>query len=125
MGALYDALVNLSSVHDAEILDGYRRYVALLEAVLPPEEIDAYAVHIQQAGEIRIVEEMTPAEIAGLPPAMRIGMISSVSKPLPAPQHSAPKLSSSMSRQLPSVSANPTRSCSWSGTSETAACRSS
>lgn len=72
MSSLYDVLVDLSPAHDTEMLDGYRRYVALLEAVVPPAAIDAYAAAIQQAGELRIFEEMTPAEIGSLPPEMRL-----------------------------------------------------
>lgn len=71
MSALYDVLVSLSPAHDQEMLDGYQRYATLLEAQVSPEQLDAYAAYIQQADEVRIFEEMTPAEIDSLPPAVR------------------------------------------------------
>lgn len=70
MGALYDALVSLSPVHDAEVLDGYRRYEDLLTTILTPEQLEIYADYIQQTDVIRIFEEMTPAELTALPPGM-------------------------------------------------------
>jgi hypothetical protein len=70
MGALYDALVNLSPVRDAEILDGYRRYESLLEDILTPEQMKIYADYIDQVDVIRIFEEMTPDELANLPPGV-------------------------------------------------------
>lgn len=71
MRDLYEVLVGLASANDQEMLDGYRRYVALLEGVLTPEEIDAYAAYIQQTGEIRIFEEMDMTERTALPPAVQ------------------------------------------------------
>jgi hypothetical protein len=70
MGTLYDALVHLSPAHDAEILDGYRRYEELLATILTPEQMDLYADYIQQTDVIRIFEEMTPDELANLPPGI-------------------------------------------------------
>jgi hypothetical protein len=70
MGTLYDALVSLSPAHDAEILDGYRRYESLLATILTPEQMDLYADYIQHTDVIRIFEEMTPAELANLPPGI-------------------------------------------------------
>jgi len=70
MGSLYNALQSLSRLQDAEVLDGYRRYEDLLLTTLTPEQIDTYATYIQQSGEVRIFEEMTPAEIAELPHGM-------------------------------------------------------
>ena len=67
MGSLFNALQNLSRLQDAEVLDGYRRYEALLLTTLTPDQVDTYATYIQQSGEVRIFEEMTPAEIADLP----------------------------------------------------------
>ncbi|MCC6167367.1 MAG: hypothetical protein IT329_09090 [Caldilineaceae bacterium] len=67
MGILYDTLVRLSPVHDAEMLEGYRRYETALNTVLTPEQIEAYAAYIGGTDEIRIFEEMTPAELASLP----------------------------------------------------------
>lgn len=68
MGILYDTLVRLSPVHDAEMLDGYRRYENLLAEVLTPDQMQAYANYIENTDEIRIFEEMSPAELASLPP---------------------------------------------------------
>ena len=68
MGILANTLVHLASAHDGEMLDGYNRYEALLTTVLTLEQLEAYADYIQQSGEIRIFEEMAPAEIAALPP---------------------------------------------------------
>jgi hypothetical protein len=70
MGALYDALESLSPVHDAEVLDGYHRYEALLETVLSPEQMFTYAGYILNTDQIRIFEEMTPEEVANLPAGM-------------------------------------------------------
>jgi len=70
MGALYDALESLSSVHDAEVLDGYRRYEALLATILSAEQLETYAGYLRQSDEIRIFEEMTPDELASLPPGI-------------------------------------------------------
>lgn len=70
MGVLYSALERLSPVHDAEVLDGYRRYEALLATILSPEQLAIYADYIEQTDEIRIFEEMTPEEIATLPQGM-------------------------------------------------------
>jgi hypothetical protein len=68
MGILYDTLVNLAPEHDAEMLEGYRRYESRLENILTPAQMEEYAAYIRQSGEIRIFEEMTPAERASLPP---------------------------------------------------------
>lgn len=70
MGALYDALVSLSPVQDVEVLDGYRRYESQLETILTPGQIVTYADYINQSGVVRILEEMTPEELAHLPPGM-------------------------------------------------------
>ena len=66
MATLYDALVGLSPVQDPELLDGYRRYEALLAALLRPEQLEIYAAYVRQSGTIRIFEEMTPDELAAL-----------------------------------------------------------
>lgn len=68
MGILYDTLVRLSPVHDAEMLEGYQRYENLLADVLTPDQMQAYANYIETTDEIRIFEEMTPDELANLPP---------------------------------------------------------
>lgn len=70
MGSLYEALVHLSHVHDDEILDGYRRYESVLSTILTPEQMETYAAHIQQTGVVRIFEDMTPDELAALPPGL-------------------------------------------------------
>lgn len=72
MSDLYDVLVGLAPAHDHEMLDGYRRYAALLETRLSPEQMDDYTAYVQQAGEIRIFEEMTPAEFGDLPPEIHV-----------------------------------------------------
>lgn len=71
MGALFNALVELSPAHDAELLDGYQRYEALIETILTPAQMEDYAASIRQAGEIRIFEELTPTELATLSPEER------------------------------------------------------
>jgi hypothetical protein len=66
MGILYDTLVALAPVHDAEMLEGYQRYESLLGTILTSEQMAAYAAYIRQAGEIRIFDEMTPDDLAAL-----------------------------------------------------------
>jgi hypothetical protein len=68
MSKLYDTLVDLSPVREAQLLEGYERYEAILAAILTPEQRDIYAESIRQAGMIRIVEELTPDELAALHP---------------------------------------------------------
>jgi hypothetical protein len=72
MGALYEALVNLSPVHDDELLHGYRRYEELLTTILTPEQMDHYAMEIRQSGDVRIFEEMNAAELTALSPEMQV-----------------------------------------------------
>ena len=72
MGKVYEALQSLSSVQDAEVLDGFRRYETLLEEVLTPEQLALYADYLQQADVVRIFEEMNTQEIAALPPGMGV-----------------------------------------------------
>lgn len=71
MSKLYDALVDLSPVREAQLLEGYERYEAVLATILTPEQRDAYADSIRQAGMIRIMEELTPDEVAGMHPNER------------------------------------------------------
>lgn len=66
MGALYDVLVNVSPVHDPEMLDGYRRYEALLDTILTPAQMETYANSVQQAGSVRIFAEMNRDELEAL-----------------------------------------------------------
>jgi hypothetical protein len=68
MGALYDALVALAPVRDAEILDGYRRYEASVAGVLTPEQLETYAASVQHTQTVRVFEELTPDELAALDP---------------------------------------------------------
>lgn len=68
MSTLYDALAALASAQDAELLDGFRRYEAVLANILTQEQLASYAAELQRTGEIRIFEEMTPAELADLAP---------------------------------------------------------
>jgi len=68
MGAIYDALVGLSSARDRELLDGYHRYDALLSDALTPAQLQTYADSIRQSGVLRIFEELTPDELAALSP---------------------------------------------------------
>ena len=70
MGLVYEALNSVSSVQDAEVLDGFRRYETMLETVLTPEQMALYADHLQQSGVVRIFEEMTTNEVAALPTGM-------------------------------------------------------
>ena len=70
MGILFDALKSVSHVQDAEVLDGYMRYEATLAAILTPDQMQAYADYIAQTDEVRIFEEMSPTEIAALPPGI-------------------------------------------------------
>ncbi len=68
MGVLYDNLASLASAGDAELRDGFARYEALLATALTPQQLQAYADYVRQAGKIRIFEEMSPQELAALPP---------------------------------------------------------
>ncbi len=70
MGALYNALESLASVRDAEVLDGFRRYEALLATILTPEQLEIYAAYLLQSREVRVFEELTPDELAALPPGV-------------------------------------------------------
>jgi hypothetical protein len=38
--------------------------------ILTPEQIEDYAAHIQQTGVVRIFEDMTPDELATMPPGL-------------------------------------------------------
>jgi hypothetical protein len=71
MSALYEALISLSPVRDDELLEGYQRYVSLLETILTREQLDIYAGFIRRTGEIRIFEEMAVEELIALTPEER------------------------------------------------------
>ena len=68
MGVLYDVLVGLSPVRDAELLDGYQVYESALASVLTPEQMATYAEYVRRSRSVRIFEEMTPDELAALTP---------------------------------------------------------
>jgi hypothetical protein len=68
MATLMEALKSLAPVHDSELLDSYRRYVACLEAILTPEQCAAYANLIQDSGVVRVFDTLTPEELADLNP---------------------------------------------------------
>jgi hypothetical protein len=63
-----DALMGLARVHDPEVLDSYRRYVACLEQILTPEQQATYADLIKHSGVVRVFDTLTPEELAGLEP---------------------------------------------------------
>src|SRR5688572_4578037 len=71
MTRLYTTLVDLSPARDADLLEGYQRYEATLEAILTAAQLEIYAESIRRTGMIRIVEDLTPAELADLPPDER------------------------------------------------------
>jgi hypothetical protein len=71
MNAIYDALVGLVPAQDAELQEGYERYASLLATFLTPQQLEDYAAFIRQTGEVRILEELTPAEFAMLPPQIQ------------------------------------------------------
>ena len=66
MNPLYDAMLGLAPNQDAELIEGYQRYAALLTTVLTPQQIETYAEYIQRSGTIRVFEELTPEEFAEL-----------------------------------------------------------
>ena len=66
MSALMHVLENLTPVRDAELIEGYQRYVNLVEAILTPAQLDTYAALIQRSGTFRVFDLMTADELAGL-----------------------------------------------------------
>lgn len=72
MGVVYEALVGLAPEHDAEIVEGYQRYEAILANVLSEEQMERYAASIQEVGEVRVFDEMSPDELAELPTDMAV-----------------------------------------------------
>jgi hypothetical protein len=66
MNPLYDAMLGLAPDQDAELIEGYQRYAALLTTVLTPQQIETYAEYIRRSGTIRVFEELTPEEFAEL-----------------------------------------------------------
>jgi hypothetical protein len=68
MHPLMSALSGLAPIHDPELMEGYERYVALLETILTPAQLDTYAALIQRTGAIQIFDELAPEEMASLTP---------------------------------------------------------
>jgi hypothetical protein len=68
MSDLMHVLEDLTSVRDAELIEGYQRYVNLVEAILTPAQLDTYAAFIQRSGAFRVFDLMSPDELAALTP---------------------------------------------------------
>jgi hypothetical protein len=68
MGAVYDALLEVSPDRDGELLEGYRVYESELEGILTPEQLATYAESIRHSKGVRVFDEMTSDQIAALPP---------------------------------------------------------
>jgi hypothetical protein len=68
MGAVYDALLEVSPDRDGELLEGYRVYESALEGILTPKQLATYAESIRHAKTVRVFDEMTSDRIAALPP---------------------------------------------------------
>jgi hypothetical protein len=68
MGAVYDALLEVSPDRDEELLSGYQVYESTLEGILTPEQLATYAEYIRQSKTVRVFDEMTSDQIAALPP---------------------------------------------------------
>jgi hypothetical protein len=68
MDSLTAALHELILDHDSELIEGYGRYVALLETILTPVQRELYAAHIRRTGTVRIFDAMTADELAALMP---------------------------------------------------------
>jgi hypothetical protein len=67
MGAVYEALLEVSPYRDEELLEGYRIYEAALEDILTPEQLATYAEHIRHSKTVRVFDDMTADQIAALP----------------------------------------------------------
>jgi hypothetical protein len=68
MHPLMSALLALAPTRDPELMDGLERYVALLETILTPAQLDTYAALVQRTGAVQIFEELAPDELAALAP---------------------------------------------------------
>ena len=68
MGAVYDALLEVSPDRDGELLSGYHVYESILEGILTPKQLASYAEYIRQSKTVRVFDEMTSDQIAALPP---------------------------------------------------------
>ena len=68
MGAVYDALLEISPYRDEELLEGYRVYESALEGILTPKQLATYAEYIRHSKTVHVFDEMTSDQIAALPP---------------------------------------------------------
>ena len=68
MGAVYDALLEVSPHRDEELLEGYRVYESALEGILTPEQLATYADDIRHSKAVHVFDDMTSEQIAALPP---------------------------------------------------------
>ena len=68
MGAVYEALLEVSPYRDEELLEGYRVYESALEGILTPKQLATYAEYIRHSKTVRVFDEMTSDQIAALPP---------------------------------------------------------
>src|SRR5436190_21027786 len=68
MQSLISVLEQLAPSNDPELAQGYQRYLAALEPILTPEQVDTYAALIERTGVIRIFEDLSPDELAELSP---------------------------------------------------------
>ena len=68
MGAVYDALLEVSHYRDEELIEGYRVYESALEGILTPEQLAIYAEYIRKSKTVRVFDDMTSDQIAALPP---------------------------------------------------------
>jgi hypothetical protein len=66
MHPLLSALVALAPTRDPELMDGIERYVALLETILTPAQLDSYAALIQRTGIVEIFEDLAPDDLAAM-----------------------------------------------------------
>jgi hypothetical protein len=67
MGAVYDALLEVSPDPDGELFGGYKVYESALEAILTPEQLATYGEYIRDSQAVRVFAEMTSDQIAALP----------------------------------------------------------
>jgi hypothetical protein len=67
MGAVYDALLEVSPDPDGELLKGYQVYESALEGILTPEQLATYAQSIRHSKTVRVFDEMTSDQISALP----------------------------------------------------------
>ena len=66
MHPLASALVALAPSHKTELIDGIQRYVALLETLLTPAQLDTYAALVQRTGTVQIFEDLPPDDLAAM-----------------------------------------------------------